>query len=174
MWIGSVCGVQAEIKENPSLCYQCGKCSAGCPVAEDMDILPHQIMHYLSLGKHEKPLKSSSIWMCAGCFTCAVRCPNDIDITSVMDDLRSEAIDKGLKCPNVDVLKFHRTFLQDIARRGRIHELRMMGEYNLRTGNPFNNIKLAPRMLLKRRLRLLPPRKLKGFSGWMRKLWKRR
>ena len=164
--------MKTEIKENPSLCYQCAKCSAGCPVAEEMEILPHQLMHFLSIGMENRALKANTIWICAGCFTCAVRCPNDIDITSVMDSLRNKAVQQGISCPKPNVLTFHRTFLQSFARRGRMHELRMMSEYNLRTGKPFHNVKLAPKMILKRRLHLFPPRRLKGFSNWMKKLWK--
>ncbi|MBT4484684.1 MAG: heterodisulfide reductase subunit C [Candidatus Latescibacteria bacterium] len=163
---------ETEIKENPYLCYQCAKCSAGCPVAEKMEILPHQIMHYLSIGMEDRVLKANTIWMCAGCFTCSVRCPNDIDITSVMDDLRKKSIQQGISCPVPDVLTFHNAFIKAFAGRGRVHELRMMTEFNLRTGNPFHNIKLAPKMLLKKRLHVLPPKSLKGFKSWMKKIWK--
>lgn len=164
--------MSVEIKENPSLCYQCGKCSTGCPVSDEMDLLPHQIIHLLSLGVEDRPLRSSTIWMCAGCYTCAVRCPNDIDITSVMDGLRSKAIKQGVACPAPDVLSFHENFLRDLGRRGRIHEMRMMGEYNLRRGKPFDNMSLAGKMFFKGRLNLFPPRALRGFKQWMKKLWK--
>ena len=162
---------ETEIKENPYLCYQCAKCSAGCPVAGEMEMLPHQIMHCLTTGMEDRALKANTIWMCAGCFTCSVRCPNDIDITSVMDDLRKKSIQQGISCPEPDVLTFHRAFIKAFAGRGRVHELRMMSEFNLRTGKPFHNIKLAPKMLLKKRLHVLPPKSLKGFKSWMRKLW---
>ena len=162
-----------DLKENPFLCYQCGKCSAGCPVAEDMDLLPHRLMHSLAVGREERALRAKTIWLCAGCFTCAVRCPNDIDITTVMDELRQKAVARGIPCPVPEVLAFHEAFLRDVARRGRVHELRMMAEYNLRTGRPFRNARLAPKMLRTRRLRLLPPRRVKGFNRWLRKVWKR-
>jgi len=161
------------LKENPSLCYQCAKCSTGCPVSEEMDLLPHQIVHLLSLGMDDRALRAKTIWMCAGCYTCAVRCPNDIDITSVMDGLREKAVAQGVPCPIPEALTFHKTFLQGIARRGRVHELGMMGEFNLRTKRPFHNASLGPKMFLKGRLHLLPPRAVKGFKRWMRKLWKR-
>ena len=138
-----------------------------------MDLLPHQIIHGLSLGLEEEMLKSKTIWLCAGCYTCAVRCPNDINITAVMDGMRSKAIERGLPCPYPDVLKLHQTFLADIARRGRTHEVRMMAEYNLRKGKLFDNIGLAPKMFFKGRLKLLPPKAVKGFKVWMKKLWKR-
>jgi len=160
-------------EEKPCLCYQCGKCSAGCPVSEDMDLKPHQIMHLLAIGDKQRVLESNTPWICAGCFTCAVRCPNDIDIATVMDDIRQEALAAGITCPKPDVLKFHRTFLSDIGRRGRIYEMRLMGEYNMRTFRPFHNMSLAPKMVLSRRLHLLPPHTIKGFKAWMKKLWKK-
>lgn len=159
--------------ENPSLCYQCAKCSAGCPVAAEMDLLPHQVIHLASLGMEDRALRSATIWLCAGCYACAVRCPNDINVTAVMDELREKAVAQGVPCPRPEILKFHQAFLNDLARRGRIHEMRMMGEYNLSVGKPFNNAKLAPRMILMGRLRLLPPRALRGFKSWMQKLWNR-
>ena len=69
-------------------CYQCGKCSAACPVCQAMDILPHQVLRYLQLGLLEEVLASKTIWICASCFTCAARCPRDVDLANVMEGLR--------------------------------------------------------------------------------------
>lgn len=165
--------MEVALKENPSLCYQCAKCSTGCPVADDMDLLPHQVIHLVSLRMADRALRTNTIWMCAGCYTCAVRCPNDIDITSVMDDLRAKAVEQKIECPVPEVLAFHRNFIKNFSRRGRVHELRMMGEYNLRIRKPFHNAALGPKMFLKRRLHLLPPKKIRGFRRWIKKLWKK-
>ena len=164
--------IAAIIKENPLLCYQCGKCSTGCPVSDEMDILPHQIIHMLALGMDDRVLRANTIWMCAGCYTCAVRCPNDIDITRVMDDLRKRATEEGIECPLPDVLTFHRNFIRDFGRRGRVHELRMMGEFNLRTRRPFHDAAIGLKMFLKGRLHLMPERASRGFRRWMKKVWK--
>ena len=104
-------------RENAALCYQCAKCSAGCPVAEHMEMLPHQVIHLAALGMEERVLGVNTLWMCAGCYTCATRCPNDINVTQVMDELRAKAVEQGVACPKPEVLTFHRTFLKDIARR---------------------------------------------------------
>ncbi|MCP4221480.1 MAG: heterodisulfide reductase subunit C [bacterium] len=157
-----------NFNENPSLCYQCGKCSTGCPVAEDMDILPHQILHLLSLGMEHNVLDKKTIWLCAGCYTCAVRCPNDIDITSVMDHLRQKAIENNIPCPLPEILHFHTTFIKDLSRRGKIFELRMMCEYNLRIKKPLNNAALAPKMIRQGKLKLKPPKRVKGFKKWLK------
>ncbi|WP_052316104.1 4Fe-4S dicluster domain-containing protein [Desulfomonile tiedjei] len=61
-------------------CYQCGKCSAGCPMAPEMDILPHQLVRLAVLGNHDRIVDSKSIWLCLSCHTCGARCPNGIDV----------------------------------------------------------------------------------------------
>jgi Heterodisulfide reductase, subunit C len=59
-------------------CNQCGKCSAGCPVAAAMDMLPSQVIRMAQLGMTEV-LQSRTIWICASCLTCVTRCPKGVD-----------------------------------------------------------------------------------------------
>ncbi|MBN1433592.1 4Fe-4S dicluster domain-containing protein [Candidatus Fermentibacterales bacterium] len=73
-------------------CYQCGNCSAGCPLASEMDILPSMVMRLAQLGQKDELLASRTIWICASCFQCTVRCPRGIDIQQVMDALRQMAL----------------------------------------------------------------------------------
>ena len=82
--------------EDLFLCYQCGKCSSGCPSAYAMDILPNKVMHLLQLGKVEQVLNSKSIWVCAACMTCSVRCPKGIDIASIMEASRQIVLRKNI------------------------------------------------------------------------------
>jgi len=74
--------------QNLLVCYQCGKCSAGCPAVGDMDILPNQIIRYAQLGLKDELLESRAIWVCASCMTCNVRCPKGINIAEVIEALR--------------------------------------------------------------------------------------
>ena len=74
--------------QNLLSCYQCGKCSAGCPMAFAMDVLPNQIIRLAQLGLEEEIAKSNTIWICASCYTCAVRCPRGVDLARVMEALR--------------------------------------------------------------------------------------
>ncbi len=79
----------AEISgENVADCYQCGKCTSACPVNQAMDILPHQVLRLLQLGMVDEILNSKTIWICASCFTCAGRCPRDVDLANLMEGLR--------------------------------------------------------------------------------------
>jgi len=68
-------------------CNQCGKCSAGCPVAFSMDLLPNQVIRLAQLGI-EDVLTSQTIWTCASCLTCVSRCPKGIDLPRVMEAMR--------------------------------------------------------------------------------------
>ena len=151
-----------------ALCYQCGKCTASCPAAPEMTMPPHRAMHLLALGREDRLRGENTVWMCASCFTCAMRCPNDIDIPGLFDDLRSRWRLGGGACARPEALAFHTCFLRDVKRRGRVHELRMMGEYNLAVRAPFRNAVLALRLFAKRRLRLLPPRRVRGFRHWVK------
>lgn len=71
-----------------NLCYQCGKCSAGCPMSFVMDLLPNQVIRSVQLGLAEDIATSRTPWLCASCLVCTVRCPKGIDIASVMEALR--------------------------------------------------------------------------------------
>jgi heterodisulfide reductase subunit C len=77
--------------ENIDLCFQCGGCSSGCPLTEEMDLLPSTIMRYAQLGI-EEALESTTIWVCSTCFNCEVRCPRGIDIANVMEALRQTVL----------------------------------------------------------------------------------
>jgi heterodisulfide reductase subunit C len=68
-------------------CNQCGKCSAGCPVAFSMDLLPSQVIRMAQLGI-EEVLESQTIWTCAACLTCVARCPKGVDLPRIMEALR--------------------------------------------------------------------------------------
>lgn len=83
-----VAKVQELSGQNLLACYQCGKCSAGCPAVSQMDILPNQIIRYAQLGFKDELLESKSIWICASCMTCNARCPKGINIAEVIEAIR--------------------------------------------------------------------------------------
>lgn len=135
-------------------CYQCGKCTNGCPTTFAMDYYPHQIIRMLQLGRIDEILHADSIWVCASCETCFTRCPNEIEIPRLMDYLKQWALSQGIKPAEERVAIFHQEFLNNIKRFGRINEAMLMGGYQLRTGlgGMLKNLLLAGRMLKRGRL----------------------
>ena len=77
-------------------CYQCGKCSAGCPIADLMDVLPNQAIRYVQLGLIDELLEKNTVWLCASCFTCAVRCPQGIDLAKLFEAVRQLTLRKNI------------------------------------------------------------------------------
>lgn len=136
-------------------CYQCGKCTAGCPTAFAMDVAPHQIMHLLQLNLMDEALKSKTIWVCASCDTCSTRCPREVDIAKVMENLRIMAKNKGyISHKKTDL--FHDIFLKSVERYGRVHEAGLIVGFNLFGMQPFKDVQFGPPMLLKGKISLLP------------------
>jgi heterodisulfide reductase subunit C2 len=147
-----------EIGLNVLDCYQCQKCSAGCPVVFAMDLRPNQILQMIALGMKERVLSCKTIWICASCYTCTTRCPNGIDIAGVMDGLRQTAFREGRAAAERDAPLFHSVFLDSVRTHGRVHELGMMARYKMKTGKWFADFKLGWRMFTKGKLKLWPSR----------------
>ena len=147
--------VRKETGSNVFRCYQCIKCTSGCPLADQFDLTPNQVMRSLQLGD-DKVLESRAIWLCASCQTCATRCPQEIDVTGVMDALRIEAKKRGVKPAIPEIDSFNSVFLKGIKMLGRNYELGFMGAYNMARGRPFQDMGMGLEMLKKGKLKILP------------------
>ena len=152
-----------------STCYQCQKCSSGCPIAFAMDYLPHTILHMLHLGLEDEVLRSSTIWLCASCETCTTRCPNEIDIARIMDRLRERAVRAGVTPGEKRAVAFHRSFLDAIKSRGRVNELGMIIGYKMRSRDLFSDVRLGLDMLRRGKIKFSFP-KIRG-SGKVKRLF---
>jgi heterodisulfide reductase subunit C len=149
--------ISQMIGQNIDGCYQCGKCTAGCPVAYTMEIPPHEMIRLVQLGRKEEALASHTIWLCASCETCTSRCPKNIDVAAVMDGLRVLAFRQGQTKAEKEITLFHKLFLQVVGRFGRVNDLRLMGKYNLLTLNPLKDWRLGQKLFSKGKLRLTTP-----------------
>ena len=144
-------------------CFQCKKCTNGCPLTFAMDIMPNQVMRLITLGQKDEVLQSKTIWVCASCQTCTTRCPNDIDIAHVMDGMRRLCRKEGFQPAEDAVPKFHDAFLAAIKSRGRVNELEMILRYKLRTRNIIADLMLGLKMFRKGRMKLFGHR-VKGLK----------
>ena len=147
--------VRARIGQNVFSCYQCVKCTAGCPLADQFDLTPNQVMRSLQLDD-TSVLASKAIWLCASCYTCATRCPRGIDVTGVMDALRVEARERGIPPALPEIPQFNALFLRLTAIFGRVPELALMGLFNLLRRKPLQNADLGWQLFKRGKLRLLP------------------
>jgi heterodisulfide reductase subunit C len=148
--------VKKRSGENLSLCYQCLKCTAGCPTAPYMDIRPNQIIRMIQMGMKKEVLGSSSIWLCVSCETCGTRCPNEIDIGVLMDALREMSVEEGVPPKEKNIHLLHEAFIKSIKRGGRVHEATMLIDYKLRSRDFMTDLVPGMMLFMKGKIPLFP------------------
>ncbi len=148
-----------------SACFQCRKCSNGCPVTFAMDLHPDEVIRLVILGQRETVLKCQTIWICASCETCTTRCPNDVKIAELMDGLKEMALCEGVSSPQPQITTLHETFLTNVKQWGRLHETTLLPSYLLKSGEIWKkwnsgswryDLKLSRQMISKGRLSFKP------------------
>ena len=138
-------------------CYQCLKCSTGCPVAQFMDVSPNAVLRMVQYGMQEQVFKSKSIWLCVSCMTCGVRCPNEVDIGAIMDTLREMSIAAGYSYEaEKNVVLLHEEFVRSIKLWGRAHEASMLAVYKLRSMELLTDMGAAAKLILKGKIPFIP------------------
>ncbi len=139
-----------------NLCFQCAKCASGCPVSYAMDYTPTQLIHAIQLGLIDLVLNSRTFWLCASCQTCSTRCPQDVDLASVMDAVRITAQRQGIKATVPEVRAFCSNSLRNISLFGRMYELGLIAVLKLSTGHFTKDVGIGLKMLRKGKLEILP------------------
>jgi heterodisulfide reductase subunit C len=125
--------VMARSGQNITACYQCKRCASGCPVAEDTNMVtPNRLVRMVVLGDIENALTNKLTWECLFCHTCGTRCPNNIKTGRIADTLKKIALDAGIDPQQPEYKNFHRAFFNYSLRWGRINEIGMMGEFQMR------------------------------------------
>jgi len=152
--------VERNVEVIAQKCYQCGKCTAGCPVADQMDIPPSMVMRLLQTenpANDDRVLRSHTIWLCLTCEMCLSRCPMEIDIPSMMDYLRQRSLsEKKMNRKAKNIVAFHKSFLNSIKFTGRLYELGLILDYKRQSLNMMQDISLAPKMISRGKLHLFP------------------
>ena len=80
-------------------CFTCQNCTTVCPVVavcdnpeETLGLLPHQIMYSLGLGLTDMACGANMIWDCVTCYQCQEHCPQLVDVTDILYQLKNIAI----------------------------------------------------------------------------------
>jgi len=139
-------------------CYQCGKCSAGCPMAEETSVRPHDILRMAFQGDLEGIAQADGLWYCLTCETCSVRCPNQCDPARVLDTLREIVQEDHPDQAPRPIRAFHRSFLDQVRAHGRLFEMGLIMAFKTRGGPLFADVSTAPGMLARGKLHLAPTR----------------
>jgi len=163
--------VEAISAVDLSVCFQCKKCSSGCPVAKIAKSRPSEIIRQLHLGAGNELLESDLVWTCVSCETCSARCPMDINVAAVIDALRKLAIERGASKQEGNVPLFNRAFLKTVETFGRTYEIGLIAAYKLGTGKLTNDTEKFPTMLAKGKIALLPS--LGGDRKTVRRIFKK-
>ncbi len=115
-----------------SSCYRCMRCSNSCPVSTFMDLKPHQIVRLVQLGQKEKVLESSAIWLCLSCEMCWTFCPNEINVTGLLNHLKNMVVQGGRKPAEYEVAVFHEVFMDVLKKHGVMNDLQLMRRYTMK------------------------------------------
>ncbi|MCL5072493.1 MAG: 4Fe-4S dicluster domain-containing protein [Actinobacteria bacterium] len=136
-------------------CYQCGRCTAGCPLSNVYKYQPNQIIRLIAANKIESIFNSNSIYLCLSCEICSSRCPQEIDIAAIMNYLRIKSWERR-SFKEKAILNFYKAFLKIIGIFGRSYEPALIMNLNLLSGKFFNDMDLALNILRKKKIKLFP------------------
>jgi len=157
--------IEAEGPFQAGACFQCRKCTNGCPVTFAMDLYPDEVIRMVILGQREIVLNCQTIWVCAACETCTTRCPNEVKIAELMDCLKEMAVQEGVPSSQPRILALHETFLNNLKKRGRLYETTLLPTYLLKSGQLLDrwnsgtwryDLNLGRQMFSKGRVPLMP------------------
>lgn len=125
--------VERRLGRSVADCYQCGKCTAGCPTAYEMFHPIHAMMRLVQLGRKDEAVASRSQWVCVACEACSTRCPKDAEPAKVMTILREMAQEEdAVNANEIDIYDFHQSFLAMVRRFGRVYEMGLVASYKMK------------------------------------------
>lgn len=132
--------------KNLNKCIQCGTCTGSCPASYVMDVTPREVIALFRAGDIRTILSSRTIWICASCYACTVRCPQNIPVTDIIYMLKRMAIEQEIFPKKFPIYALSRSFVSIANRYGRSFEPGLLILYYLKT-NPMNLVKMIPLFL---------------------------
>ena len=140
-FLGEICAIPGG--EKILHCIQCGTCSASCPNADRMDYTPRELFAMAKAGMREEVLSSNTMWLCASCYLCTVRCPRGIKPTELMHILECLAVREHLSSGRTRTPAMYRSFSDFVYSIGSVPEMGFMTWFYMLT-NPLRALKMLP------------------------------
>jgi heterodisulfide reductase subunit C len=110
--------LKSEFDESHLACFQCGVCSASCPVIGiEASFNPRRLVKIARMGFKRLVLSSEYIWLCSMCLLCEERCPQGVRIPEVMTALRNLAVEEGY------IPEAMRRILKTLSEAGRLYPI---------------------------------------------------
>ncbi len=134
------------------VCFQCNRCTAGCPLVAAMDLKPAQVVHHLLLGHWDTVLRSEAIWVCVHCETCTARCPQEVDISKLFNAARVRAWREGRVAGDQAIATYFASFLETLYLYGRSAELPLTIICKLKSEDYLRDFGLGLRLIARGRL----------------------
>ena len=106
-----------------TMCDQCGTCTGSCPMVAEMDVTPSQLMRMVQLGESDV-LGTKTMWLCASCFACTVRCPRGLDLSKVAEALRQVTLRKSLD--HIDITQMPASEIEELPQIALVSALRKL------------------------------------------------
>jgi heterodisulfide reductase subunit C len=92
-----------------SFCFGCQTCTTVCPVVAEYEnpqqtlgLLPHQIMNCLGLGLLDMATRPRMLWDCVTCYQCQENCPQNVEVTDILFQLKNIAANNVKKATEKD------------------------------------------------------------------------
>jgi len=92
-------------------CFNCGNCTAICPVSTNEHLFPRRFVRYIQLGLKDKILDAEDAWLCLSCRLCTELCPRDARPSDTMIALKRLSVENGKTPPYI------RDFFQNITKQ---------------------------------------------------------
>jgi heterodisulfide reductase subunit D len=96
--------IREECGENVYLCYQCERCSSGCPTVPAMRYRPAQMMRLAQFGLEDVLATNASIWRCVGCDNCTQHCPHNLSVRRLVETMRQHVMQERYLAEGVDAV----------------------------------------------------------------------
>ncbi|MGA7617093.1 MAG: 4Fe-4S dicluster domain-containing protein [Thermoanaerobaculia bacterium] len=135
-------------------CFQCNRCTAGCPLFAAMDLSPAQMVHHLLLGEWEPVVESDAIWACVHCETCTARCPQQVDVSGLLHAARVAAWQAGRLPRDKTIATYFASFVENLYLYGRSAELPLTLIWKLKSEDYLRDMLLGIRLLSRGKLAL--------------------